>query len=635
MFQIKVYSDDKTALIQVPDNNSLLYHLRSNGLQVDSPCNGNGTCGKCRVKILSHSRPLKQPGPRESELLGGDALSEGYRLACGIPVSCDMEVSLDARNDSAKIVTEGISKDIDSDPPVSKVCLKLEESRLSHQRDDLSRLIDSIKNPDCHTTQHYGICAQKSGELYGEAMPDDSDLSLLRSLPSALRQEGSCVTLVTGCSKLLSVEAGDTTAELYGAAVDIGTTTLACYLLDLNTGKRLSVSSLLNPQKIYGADVISRIKHAMDSPEGLEQLQAQVVKGVNAGISALCAQAGISTAGIYAVTLAGNTTMLHLLTGVDPRNIAAAPFIPAFTRSINVKAAELGISINPSGLALILPSVSAYIGADTVAAVLSTGMYRQESIALLIDIGTNGEMVLGSKDFLYACSSAAGPAFEGANIRNGMGSITGAISSVSLTQGFRCTTIGNSRPMGICGTGVVDILAQLLEAGIVDETGRLDTLWKSENQALAALSRRIVQVDGINAFRLYEQEETLTGRDIALTQKDIRELQNAKAAIAAGINILVKEAGISFDKIETVYLAGGFGSYINIDSALKIGLIPGALKGRIITVGNAAGQGAAESLLNRNSLNAAYELSRKITYVELSARSDFNQLFVDCMLFEE
>lgn len=615
MFQVKIHSNNKTVQLQINDSQNLLYHLRENGFAINSPCNGNGTCGKCRVKILSPN--FAGASENEIKLLGIEAIENGYRLACRNFIESDLEISLEDEDLPAKILTEGIQRSVDVIPLVSKESVKLVKPDLSDQNSDLERL-------------------DKWAHLEAPA-----GLALLRSLPAVLRNDNYNITLIKDVSdqsadrsRIIGVEPGDTTGALYGAAVDIGTTTIASYLVDLRSGKRLCVNSLLNPQKIYGADVISRIKHTMDSAEGLEQLHGQIVNAINASVSVMCSQARISPDNIYAITLVGNTTMLHLLLKVDPRYIASAPFTPAFTATVKLRAQELGISINPDGLVCILPTVSAYIGADTVGAVLSTGMHTQADTSLLIDIGTNGEIVLGNRDRLYACSSAAGPAFEGANIRNGMGSIAGAISTVSLKQGLGCTTIGDMRPIGICGTGVVDALAQLLEVGIVDETGRIDMEWKPKVPGQAALAERLSAVDGMNAFIICDKEETPICREIAITQKDIRELQNAKAAIAAGINVLVKKAGISFNDIKTVYLAGGFGSYINIESALRIGLIPSALEGKIQTVGNAAGQGAIETLINSDSLKTAEEISRRIKYIELSASKDFNDYYVECMMFE-
>ncbi len=609
MHKVRVHSHNQITDFEVSDRQSLLSHMRKYGIPVEAPCNGNGTCGKCSVRVISGNLP--QPSADEIRLLGEQAIASGFRLACRLSVESDMELAVtEADISGAKILTEGNQHSIAIKPIVSKAFVQLDKPELEDQTADLER----IKGlPDS---------------------PEAVSLEIIRELPGTLREKDFGITLLKNGTVLLKVEAGNTTHSLYGAAIDIGTTTLACYLIDLHTGKRLSVNSLLNPQKIYGADVISRIQHTIDSSSGLQELHGLIINAINASIAVLCSQSGIKPENIYALSLVGNTTMTHLLLNVSPRNIALAPFVPAFTSKMLLQAKSLDISINSSGLVCILPSVSAYIGADTVAAVLSSGLFRQKNMSLLIDIGTNGEIVLGSETGMFACSSAAGPAFEGANIRNGMGGITGAISSLSLTQGLSYKTIGNSKPIGICGTGIVDALAQLLEVGIVDETGRVNTGWEAAVPAQAELADRITTVDGMNAFVICRGEETLSGREIVLTQKDIRELQNAKAAVAAGINVLVREAGITFEDISEVYLAGGFGSYINIDSALKIGLIPSALAGKISTVGNAAGQGAVEALINEDYLKLSEEISRKIKYIELSASKDFNDYYVDCMLFD-
>lgn len=610
MYKIKVHTGNEISDFTVEDDRKLLVQLREHGIFPESPCNGNGTCGKCRIKVISGKLP--EPAANEVKLLGMPAVLSGWRLACMLPVLSDLEIVAEAGSSQAKIVTGGKQRAIGLKPLVEKSAVQLGHPGLINQTADCERINSLISSSE------------------------GGGLELVRKVPELLRKSDFNVTLVKSGSRLLDVEAGDTGQSLYGVAVDIGTTTIASYLVDLLTGKKLYVNSLLNPQKIFGADVISRIKHTMDNgPAGLEELHRLITDAINASIAVLCSQAGIAPPGIHAVTLVGNTTMLHLLLKVSPRYIATAPFVPAFTSKMLLQAKDLGISINPLGLVCVLPSVSAYIGADTVAAVLSAGMFRQKAPSLLIDIGTNGEIVLGGETGLFACSSAAGPAFEGANIRDGMGSITGAISSVSLARGLSCKTIGNSRPAGICGTGMVDLLAQLLETGIIDETGRIAAGWKAVLPAQKELEDRITTIDGMNAFVVCPAGQTLSGREIVLTQKDVRELQNAKAAIAAGINVLVKEAGIGFEDISEVYLAGGFGSYMDIGSALKIGLIPPALSGKISAVGNAAGQGAIEALMNRDCLKLADEISKNMKYIELSASKDFNDYYVDCMMFGE
>ncbi len=599
MPKVTIKTDKKSYELPAENGQNLLELLRKSNIEVDSACNGNGTCGKCKVKISSGMLPAASQN--EMKILGIKAVEEGYRLSCGCKVEADMEIILGDTGAQAQIVVEGRQRKITLSPLVTKEVLTLEKPSLSDQTADFERVLGGLE-------------------------ADGSSLELIRVLPGMIRQNNYMITLIKSGNRLLGAEASNTAKTLYGVAVDIGTTTAAVYLLDMNSSKRVGVHSFLNPQKTFGADVISRIKHTNDNDKGLEELHLLITGKLNDCIKELCQEAGISNKDVYAVTFAGNTTMIHFLLKVPAKNIAAAPFIPAVTSMLKINAKELNFDIDPFGIACILPSVSAYIGADTVGAVLSTGMYRQAEISLMIDIGTNGEIVLGNRDVLYACSSAAGPAFEGANIRNGMGSVSGAINSITLEAGVRYTTIGNARPVGICGTGIVDGVAQLLKAGIIDETGRLDTGWEPDSEQLAGLAENITTIEGMNVF-------VLEG-DIAISQKDIRELQNAKAAIAAGIHILVGQAGISFQDIKNVYLAGGFGTYINIGSAIRIGLIPAELQGKIQSVGNAAGQGAIEALLSSESLSDAVDISKKIRYIELSASKEFNDCYVNCMMFE-
>jgi uncharacterized 2Fe-2S/4Fe-4S cluster protein (DUF4445 family) len=615
MFKVIVKTGKQTHEIVAVQGQNLLGLLRDAHINVNSTCNGNGTCGKCKVKLLSGYLPV--PSSNEAKVLGSKAIDTGYRFSCKYNIHSDIDILLEESGLEAQIVTEGRQRSILLQPIVTKENITLEKPSLSCQTADFERVIGdnfevSISNLNTYHISNHNLNTQ--------------NIQLIRMIPEIIRQNDYNVTLIKMGNHLLGIEAGDTSKILYGVAFDIGTTTIAAYLIDLTTGKRLCVHSLLNPQRIFGADVISRIKHTLDTQTGLEEMQSLIISEINHCIEAMCEQVNISRTSIYAITFVGNTTMMHFLLKVSAKNIASAPFIPSITSMININTQELGIDINLSGIAYILPAVSAYIGADTVGAVLSTGIYQQEEISLLIDIGTNGEIVLGNRDNLYACSSAAGPAFEGANIRNGIGSVMGAINSVSLQLGINFSTIGNANPIGICGTGIVDGVAQMLAVGLIDETGRLDSDWKPASDEQSNISQYISIIDGMKAL-------VLSG-DIAITQKDIRELQNAKAAIAAGINVLVKQSGISFEDIKNVYLAGGFGTYINIDSALQIGLIPPQLKGRIQSVGNAAGQGAIEGLMSQDSLTQANMISKKIKYIELSASKDFNDFYIDCMMFE-
>jgi len=407
--------------------------------------------------------------------------------------------------------------------------------------------------------------------------------------------------------KTICVEKGDTAGKSYGIAVDIGTTTVAAYLYDLVKCRCISTASALNPQRKYGTDVISRISYSMKSDNNRKTMQREIVECINGLADRLAQDASIRHEHIYASVFVGNTTMLHFLTGLDTSGIGAAPFRPA-TRDLQlIESGELGLNINPKGVSIVFPCVSAYIGGDALACVTASGMAESEDISLLVDIGTNGEIVLGCRKWLISCSTAAGPAFEGANISCGTGGVEGAIDTVGEAPDFKYTTVGNKEPVGICGSGIVDAVSRLLDAGIIDRTGRMN-------------------IDGNKVFVFKPSR-------ITLTQKDIREVQNAKAAIAAGIEMLIKESGIEPGDIKKVYLAGAFASRLNIESALNIGLLPGILKERIEIIGNAAGAGAAEALLSGNVLDGLEELRDRIKYIELSSCPDFSDIYINNLTF--
>lgn len=605
---VRIHKKGKIVEVKAQEGAGLLEFLRENSVDVSSPCGGNGRCGKCRVMVDGLN---EKPSAKEKDLLGDKALAKGYRLACYNKVNSDLDIYADGAMEEAKIVTAGKERAVKLEPVINKKFAKLNTPDIHDQVSDLERVLSIVKKPKAVNS-----------------------IGLIRMLPDIVREENFNVTAVYLEHRLIAVESGDTSKQLYGIAVDIGTTTIAAYLYDLTSGKKLDVYSSLNPQRKFGADVISRIDYTISSKKALAEMNKVIMDCMNQIVKYFAAAHKISRTDIYAVTFVGNTTMMHFLMKVSAKNIATSPFIPATTRLHKFKARELGLFINPQGYAIVFPSVSGYIGADTVAATLSCGMYDREKISLMIDIGTNGEIVLGNNKWLYACSTAAGPAFEGANIRNGVGGIKGAIDRVYFSADkLEMTTIGNEKAVGICGSGIVDAIAGMLSRGIIDETGRI-----VDEEELGNLpedyTQRLIEIEKMKAFLLLKSEECAVDQDIAITQKDVRELQNAKAAIAAGIKTLVKRAGISMGDIDRVYLAGGFGSYINIDSALAIGLLPGELKGRIESIGNAAGAGAVEGLLSGKMLEETEDIKERIKYVELSASPDFVDEYVECMMFE-
>lgn len=609
-YKIKIHKQAQIFEYHAAKDTNLLQFLRQNNYEMNSPCNGQGTCGKCSIKLSGGA--VTAPSSRESKLLGEKAVSEGYRLACRTVIGSDMEVHLEGTDFKAKVLTEGRQKKVRLSPSIGKKFVAFSPPSLDDQKSDSERLAETLslgKEPE--------------------------SLALLRQLPEVLRENHFNATVVLNGKTPVGLEAGDTTSKLYGIAADIGTTTIAAYLLDLNTGERVSTYSGLNPQRKFGADVISRIKHTIDEPDGLDEMHETIIDGINLAVKDLTDSAGLSRSDVYQIVLVGNTIMMHFLLKLSAKNIAVSPFIPAATRTFTLKAAEIGIGINKNAVAVAVPSVAAYIGADTVSAVLASGMSKKRGVSLLVDFGTNGEIVLGNSEWLLACSAAAGPAFEGANIRCGVGGIRGAIDGFVVDNGSVYTTIGDEKPIGICGTGLVDIVSELHRIGIIDETGRLETDADELNGMGRRLTDRLSKMDGIAAFTVAEASETANGNSVFITQKDVRELQNAKAAIAAGIRVLVKRSGICFRDIEKVYLAGGFGTYIDIESALNIELIPRELSGRIESIGNAAGIGAIKVLASGHALKEAEKIKKKIRYIELSACKEFNDFFVDSMMFSE
>lgn len=607
-YKLKIYRKSREFELSAPEGVNLHRFLHQNNFEIYSPCNSNGTCGKCMVRLKGDSIPGSSQ--KDRLFLGDSLVAKGWRLACQTLINCDMTVYLDSSDSESKVLTSGKQKRLKLSPLVRKEFIRLCSPDLQDQRCDSTRLKDYLKMKE---------------EL--------SSLHLIRQLPETLRKENFNSTLLFFDKEVIGIEEGDTTSKLYGIAIDIGTTTLAAYLIDLKTGIRVSTYSCLNPQKKFGADVISRIKYTMEEPNGLLEMYDSIINSINLAVDTLTKNACLESKDVYEMTLVGNTTMLHFLMKIPARNIASAPFAPAATQEFVLKTADLGIKINKNAVVIVAPSVAAYIGADTVSAVIASGMDKQSKISLLVDFGTNGEIVLGCKEWLLSCSAAAGPAFEGANIRCGVGSIKGAIDSFSFNEDFQYTTINKEKPSGICGTGVIDIVSELYKTGIIDETGRMETDFDKLEGLPPEVKRRFSEINGTAAFIIADSSESTTGNSIYITQKDVRELQNAKGAIAAGIRVLIEKAGIGFDQVDRVYLAGGFGTYVNTESALNIGLIPAELRGKPEPIGNAAGMGAIEMLLSKYKFAQAKRLKKYLKYIELSSCKEFNDFYMDSMMF--
>lgn len=611
MNTVKVSHGDIVSSIEVEDGVSLLEAVsKIKDIHIDASCGGKGTCGKCKVKILKGE--LSEPSELERKFLSSKELVSAYRLSCMIDVTEDIDVLVDGIKGKSQILTSHNGFTGKLNPVVHKKYLTLPGPSLEDQRSDLARLLESVPLENAEVS-----------------------LTLKQGLPALLRESDYSVTAVFSLDSLLKVEKGNTEKFNYVIAIDIGTTTIAAYLLDSNTGETLDTISGLNSQKIFGADVISRIEYSMQGDGKLELLQKKILTQISDLCILLAEKNNISRENIYSIILAGNTTMLHLFYGIDPAGIAVAPFIPGFLDAMNVSSSAFrDFPINCKIYSL--PSISGYVGADIVSGILATNMHEKDEFSLLIDIGTNGEIVFGNKDKLYCCSTAAGPAFEGAHISCGLGGITGAVDSAVIENNLvKISTIGNGKAIGICGSGIIDIVAVLLKSGLVDFTGRILDEDETRDDRATTLLKKIKVDKNESAFLIAGASESGNGENIVFTQGDIREVQLAKAAISAGILSLLNKAGRSVSDVDHLYIAGGFGSFISKKSASAIGLFPDELLTKTESVGNTAGLGALSCAFSEENFIIAKEIAKKTEYIELSSDSLFNMKYMEEMVFPE
>ncbi|MDO8684408.1 MAG: ASKHA domain-containing protein [Armatimonadota bacterium] len=583
----------------------------SAGCAVETPCGGMGTCGKCRVFVTDG---VSAPDESEKRLLG-DLIAEGVRLACRARVTADTVVNIPEASRSLvqKILCSGMVRQVTPESNIHKYYVEAPEPTLLDERAEFERIADSIN--------------LRPGEL-------QIDVNLARKLSSTLRDSNYKVTAVIAGSHLLAIEPGDTTAQKFGVAFDLGSTTIVGYLLDLNTGHDMAVASSANPQMAYGDDLISRINFASTQSNGLEMLTHAASDAMNRIVKQLCASAGINANHIYETTVVGNSCMTHLLLGIDPTSLGQSPYVPTICKEMTVRAPEVGLKINSSGLVHVLPNVAGFVGSDLVAVLLASMWEDDGRTRLAVDIGTNGEMALRHAGRTLACSAAAGPAFEGARIGCGMRGGPGAIDSVRIGEEVVISTIDNKKARGLCGSGLVDAVAEMLNAGIVDEMGRL--LEPDEIPSLSpSVHERLVMEDDGPRFVLAEAKRSATGKPIVLTQRDIRQLQLAKGSIRAAIQTLLKVAGAEESDLSELLLAGAFGNYIRKESAVRIGLCPDIPIEKITSVGNAAGTGAKLALLSVKERGLARKLAESTEHIELANHPDYQNEFMEMMLFPQ
>mgnify|MGYP001600530747 CR=1 FL=1 len=598
--EVKILNKGKQVSLYVNNNSNLFKVLIYIGIFVPGICGGKGHCGKCKVLVLSG---IDEPTTEELKLLSVDEIHSGVRLACEINVIKAIEINIEIETHKIQIMTDWKERSFTVDPNVMKKHLIIDKPSIDDQRDDCKRIRDAVG-------------------IYNLSIGYD----LLPSISSKLRNADFDITLSIYNNILLEIEVGDTTKEIYGFAVDIGTTTIACYFVDLVTGRTIDIESQENNQRSYGADVISRINYTIENEQGTSIFKKIIIGQINDMVDMLCKRNNICNKNVYNMSVVGNTIMIHFLLGLPTSNIAMGPYIAVLMDAYDITAEELGININ--GYISILPSIASYVGSDITGGILSSGMIETEKYSLLLDLGTNGEIAIGNCAGVVTCSTAAGPAFEGANIKCGVGSINGAICNFDLDQKQIYQTIGGIKASGICGSGVIDVVSEFLKHKIIDGTGRMLGAEEIEN---IDLSKRVYIEQNAKEFLI--EKNSINGSAIVFTQKDVREVQLAKAAIATGIQLLIKEINIGYEDIEKVYLGGGFGNFVNIDSSIRIGMIPNELKGKIYSIGNCAGLGAKMYLLSKRDRKRSQYIIEKASYVELSNRKDFQDYYIDFMMF--
>jgi uncharacterized 2Fe-2S/4Fe-4S cluster protein (DUF4445 family) len=595
------------AEVRVPSGTPVFDAASWNGIAIDSTCGGHGTCKKCKVRIASGEVPVGALDPRA---FSAGELREGWRLACRAGARGDLVVEVPPLQTRPKAALAGVGRHVILRPAVQKRHLVLAEPSLEDQRSDLQRVLDAI-----------------------EDLEPRASIELLRSLGGVLRRADFDVTAVICDEELIDVEPGDTSARRFAIAFDLGTTTVVAALLDLDSGQPVVVRSQLNGQQPFGADVITRISATMLDPDALATLRDRAHETLAALTAELCSESDVAPHDVYEITVCGNVTMIALALGIDPEPLSMAPFVVCTHALPSVRAAELGVNVHPRAPAFVFPSLGAYVGGDIVAGMLATGLTRDRRLRLFIDVGTNSEIALGSGERVLATAAPAGPAFEAAQIKCGMRAAAGAIEGVRIDgESLALEVIGDCEPAGICGSGLVDAVAELVHCGLLDHSGRLIADEDAAALLPAALAARLTKLGAERVFVLHGDVADPAG-SVFLSQRDVRELQFAKASIATGWSILLSELGVEAQEISQVLLAGSFGSYLSPLSAVRIGLVPKLALPRIVSAGNVAGEGAKIAALSLRERAEAYSIVSEVEYVELSGRADFNDMFIDRLAF--
>ncbi len=628
--QIIVDFEPISRRISFPKERSLYEILIKIGIQIRSLCGGAGTCGKCKIFVQKGMEFLNPLTDVEKKLLGKEVIDNGGRLACQTWIDSDSIPSLEKMHppqfrvylpdelliDDFNILTSGIDKKVSLNPNVKKVHVHVQMPSLEKPTPDYERILSSYLKKDS---------VKKKGVKI--------DLSVLKKISPLLRENDHDITLtLLNNNRIIECEPGNTLEDNFGIAFDIGTTTLVGYLMNLTNGKTYSIASKLNPQTAYGEDVISRMTFIKDNENGLQKLNNDVVNALNEIILKNCLKAKINPSQIYEATIVGNTVMHHIFLGIDPSNIAFSPFIPVVQQGHDIKAKELNLNIFPQGNVHTLPIIAGFVGADTIGVILSSQIDEEKDITLAIDIGTNGEIIIGNHEHLITGSCAAGSALEGAHIKDGMRAAAGSIDTIKIepeTLEVSYTTIKNKKPIGICGSGLIDVIAEMLKSKILKRSGGFNKNLDDHP--------RIVKNGKEFEFIVVKKQDTNLNRDISISQDDVRQIQMAKAAFYSGTKIMLNTMNLKDENINSaikkILLAGAFGNYIDKDNAKFIGMIPDIASEKIYQIGNAAGMGAKACLVNKELRQKAQTLLKKIRYVEVAVEKNFQREYAEALYF--
>lgn len=594
----KIFIKEQNKFLDYLLGQNLLEILLENDVFVDNPCNGKGLCGKCKVRILDGK--LSAMSEAEENFLKKEEINSGVRLSCLIVPKEDITIELLQKERKHEVLTTGYLPEFDTKPSIHKEVFILKKPTLDNQisfEDSICNAL-GVEKLDLWMMQLQGFTEEK-------------------------------VTGVFNDEDLIGIEPGDTTDIIYGVAIDIGTTTLVTSLVDMKTGMELAIASMINPQKKFGLDVLTRITYEIENPkDSKEKLQHVIVSAINEMISDMCNEAQIDRKNIYEISIAANCTMMHFLLGVDATSIGNSPYAPAFVKSKNILAKEIGLKAAIGARLYCLPSVSAYIGADIVAGAYVCELHKAKENILFIDIGTNGEIVLSSGGKLLSCSCAAGPALEGMNISSGMRAADGAIEDLKITEGgIEIKVIGSEEPIGLCGSGILAAVRELIRTGFVKKNG---TFIKKETLEESDYRYNMLKIDG----KRREFVLTSSPNQILITQADVRQVQLAKGAILSGFYALLKQANIDMSKLHKVMIAGQFGAHLPADSLVGTGILPKEVKDKLVYVGNSSKTGAYMALMSIEVKKQIEELAHKMNYMELGASEGYERLFAQCLLFK-